>query len=241
MAKRQQIHTFDKDSISRIAESVRVTEGLDDTHPSRNLRRQIPSAGPRRTRFKNTSSSQAPPYAIMAVTGSTTYRGLPVLKIAKPGTTFYRRFLVNGATAVGSGGQGFTQRPGEHYIIGYTGTPANGEGWGPKDGSWLLNLNYPETTIVDEIYNSASTPKLLVGTLHTIDSMIGETTAAISADDIGTNYIVHYGRSQNRNDAGYTTVPSAEFTVEMEDETPIKITFPNGLALAGPLKCEAFA
>jgi len=136
-------------------------------------------------RFYNSAAEEAPAYAIMAVTGVHKLdSGSIILKIDKPSSTFYRRYIVNGPTAVAASNTG-TYQPGPDVKVAYdSGTPANGEGWGPKANQWTVTKNYPATCLIDDIYDS--TNKIAYARLGTIDIIIGKLAGSLSQGSTAT-------------------------------------------------------
>lgn len=132
--------------------------------------------------IKNTSGETCPPFGLLAITGSeqrgTTYKRT-VLLGAKPSTTFYRNYAVNGPTAIPDGRYGrCTRMSGGLWMLYDTGTPANGEGWGPKPGQWDAAKGFPGIT-VEGVKSAERT--LLVGTLHEIREVFGKPQSDIAA------------------------------------------------------------
>ncbi len=60
-----------------------------------------------------------------------------------------------------------------------SGSPALGEGWGPKPGQWTLSKGFPCTTIVDGIWDA--TDKILQGSFGLIDTLLGKASGSITA------------------------------------------------------------
>jgi hypothetical protein len=138
---------------------------------------------------RNTDSGTVPPYGLMAVTDATQPATEPVVKIAKPSTTFTRLYLANGPQPIPANGLGSAQ-PGPIVKFAYdTGTPANGDGWGPKAGQWTATINYPSALSVFGVVDS--TNKIAHGRLDPINSVIGELAGPLTA---GSNATVNiYG------------------------------------------------
>jgi hypothetical protein len=137
--------------------------------------------------FKNDSGEAIPPFAVMAVTAAeldgTTY----ICKVQKPSTTFRRQYLVNGPDEVpyhSIRGYGEAQQGQVVRVFYDTGTPANGEGWGPKPGQWSLSKNYPQTAIAQGVVDSDN--KIMLAHWGPIQSGMGQATAAVTAGATGT-------------------------------------------------------
>lgn len=91
--------------------------------------------------FRNDSGEAIPQYAIMRVTGMVTVNSRSILTVAKP-NTFGSQYshVVNGFVEVASGAYGSCTANFPAKIK-YNGTPAAGEVWGPRSGSWSLEDN----------------------------------------------------------------------------------------------------
>ena len=133
---------------------------------------------------KNTSGEVCPAFGLLAVTGTEmrgdTYKR-PVITCTKPSTTFYIEYMVNGPTAIPAGGYGRATRDASTIWIKYdSGTPANGEGWGPKPGQWTASKGFPGI-LVKGIQSSTNTR--LLGTLAPITKIIGKLAEACSVGE----------------------------------------------------------
>lgn len=135
-------------------------------------------------RFKNSTNETIPPYAVMAVTGHDEDSFGKFTTIAKPGTTFRRRYIVNGPIEVKENRCGTAQAGNIQKILYDTGTPANDEGWGPKPGQWSLSKNYPQTAISQGVVDSDN--KIMLAHWGPIQSGMGQATEAITAGASGT-------------------------------------------------------
>jgi hypothetical protein len=135
--------------------------------------------------FYNNSGEEVPAYAIMAVTGVQELgTGEIVKKIAKPSTTFYREYIVNGSVAVANSSAGIYQKGPEVLVAYDTGTPAVGEGWGPKPGQWTISKNYPQTCCIAGITDAVN--KIVLANLQTINEVIGKLDTALSQGSLAT-------------------------------------------------------
>ncbi len=145
----------------------------------------VDAMGPK---FYNAASTAAPPFALMAVIGIQTLdSGEVVPMVDKPSTTFYRQYLVNGAAEVASETVGIYQDT-EMVRVAYdSGTPAVGEGWGPKAAQWTATKNYPATCLVAGIYDSDA--KIMLARVCTIDRIIGELAEALAPGGTATVHV----------------------------------------------------
>ena len=189
--------------------------------------------------IKNDSGETCPAFGILVITG-TEMRGnefkRPVLIGNKPSTTFYREFVVNGPTPIPAGGYGrCTRGPGACSVKYDTGTPANGEGWGPKPGQWTASKGFPGITC-EGIKDAAR--YILLGTLAPIGTLLGKTTSAITGGTSTTTaYQIWVGTSGSESNGGWTTVPGAISRVDIGSGKFVKLTFVNNGWIMEPLEC----
>jgi hypothetical protein len=106
--------------------------------------------------FKNSTGETIPAFGVMAVTDASRAIQEPYLKVAKPSTTFRRTYVVNGDLAIADGSFGYCHERGTVQVLYDSGTPALGEGWGPKPGQWTLSKFYPATATVAGITDSSA-------------------------------------------------------------------------------------
>lgn len=182
--------------------------------------------------IKNDSGETCPAFGILVITG-TEMRGnefkRPVLIGNKPSTTFYREFVVNGPTPIPAGGYGrCTRGPGACSVKYDTGTPANGEGWGPKPGQWTASKGFPGISC--EGIKSASR-YLMLGTLSPITTLLCKATAQNSAGSLATDtsdYKIYAGTAGSESDAGFTTQPAIYSRSDIMIDEWFYATFRNG-------------
>lgn len=104
------------------------------------------------TPWINDSSETCPPFGCFRVTDSQGY----YVKGAKPDSTIGKSYGFNSQTAVPAGGTGLACF-GPVALAAYDiGTPANGEGWGPKSGQWTLANDGTQIVIIQGIVNTAN-------------------------------------------------------------------------------------
>src|SRR5688500_15942732 len=94
-------------------------------------------------RIRNQANEDIPPFAVLRIAGATQSEGEIVYTVAKPNTTFYRWYLVNGPVALPYGadhadGWGTFLTAGGYVLYDSADTPSLGESWGPQNGSWEL-------------------------------------------------------------------------------------------------------
>lgn len=96
--------------------------------------------------FYNSSGETIPAYAVMRIVGVQTLGSIPVITVAKPSSTFQRRYLINGPLPVsGDANQapnfGTWAEGAAFALYDDADTPAYGEEWGPQSGSWEIKKN----------------------------------------------------------------------------------------------------
>lgn len=98
---------------------------------------ETPPIGPRSIPVRNDSSYEVPAWGVMRVTGVVMSGELAVVKIDRPdGTT--GPHLVNGPIAIAAGGFGRGSVEVVNQVLYDTGTPAVGDGYTPKTGTFTL-------------------------------------------------------------------------------------------------------
>lgn len=133
---------------------------------------------PKIVAFKNVSGETIPGYGVIRITAVTVTDGIVLLSGDKPSTTFAKEYAVNCAADCAADSWGSCYRSGDVLASYDTGTPANGEGWGPKPGQWTLSKGYPGF-IVHGIVDA--TNKILLGSGGTITTLLGKASGAITA------------------------------------------------------------
>jgi hypothetical protein len=141
--------------------------------------------------WRNDAASQCPAYGIIRITGETTSNDQAVLTGDQPNTygSQYSHF-VNGPIPVDAA-SGATKSYGVCTIIGrvcaaYTvgdGTPAFGEQWGPRTGTWLLKKNTGGFMVMG---NVDATAGVVIVTQQPWLRFHGVTDDAIAKDASGT-------------------------------------------------------
>lgn len=145
-------YTFDQQSVRRISDTVRRSEGTN-TSLVGNPSRAISNDGwyP----FKNVGTVTIPPNGVIRVNDDK--EAVPGdkhsvnLKCERPTATFTRTYAVNSSLEVAANGYGLCRLPPFNNVEALfdTGsTPARDQGWGPKPDSFLLWQYYPATAII---------------------------------------------------------------------------------------------
>lgn len=187
--------------------------------------------------FRNDYAGTVPSYGVVAITGvvAVTDTSSTIYTANRPSTTFYQLYGVNSSVEVAEGEYGMLTLSGPCYIAYDSGTPAAGEGWGPKPGQFTLSKGFPSGTVVSGIQDS--TNKWLLGTLAPITCCLVKTTGAVTASSATTSYKIYSGTLGSEADAGFTTVPSALSRTAIATTKWGKITFINNGWELEPLEC----
>lgn len=133
-----------------------------------------------RVPIKNVYAGTIPAYSIMAVVNASRVNGIRYSHVDKPSTTVVWQHLMNGPTPLpqSATGYGFWGMVPGKYL---SGTPANGDVYGPKPSQWELEKDYPGGFIVDGIEDS--TNKILFGRLPLfMPTVLAKCYSAIAAD-----------------------------------------------------------
>lgn len=86
--------------------------------------------------FRNDSGETVPPYAVMRVTGTETVHGQTILTIGKPDGSNQNWYAINGPGQIAANSiAGCTLSPSAIIRV-ESGTPSNGDEWGPSSGNW---------------------------------------------------------------------------------------------------------
>lgn len=115
-----------------------------DLSTQRNPPTQVPGALFYPIPFRNDSGETIPAFAVMRVLPSVSLGSIPMIAVGKPNSTFKRRYLVNGPFPVsGASGQntfglGTWADQSAYVLYDDANTPAEGEEWGPSNGSWKI-------------------------------------------------------------------------------------------------------
>jgi hypothetical protein len=233
------IFGFSKSDAERIAEATRRVLGMPPRGPNQTRRSGL-VWHPKGILFQNDSGESMPPGSLGAIksyqlSGDENYF---FAVIEKPGTTFRRQYLINtGEEAVADGETGFCEFSDTYRIAHDTSwAPATGESGGPKPGSWLLWKGYPAICNVIGRANVAS--DILLGTLSPITTLLCYSTDAITPGPT-TDYVIVSGSMASPVDAGFTTVPSVEFGVDVDSDLLFKATWINNGWIGEPLQCNA--
>ena len=166
---------------------------------------ESPWATKRPIPFTNVSGETIPAFAAMAITGLVYENGIAFLQCDKPSTTFLREYAVNNMFDVPGGLRGTCFRAGDLRVLYDSGTPANGEGWGPKPGQWSLSRGYPGFAIQGVVNSQHRIAKTF---FEPIVQVLVKTTDLVAADATTEDYRVYAGTFGSEADAGFTTVPT---------------------------------
>jgi len=135
--------------------------------------------------FRNDYSGTVPARSVMRITGATSFSSVfggiddqPILTCDRPNTTFYQQYAVCESQDVLTGEYGLCALSGLLEVAYDTGTPAQGEGWGPKPSQFTLSKNYPAAANVVAITDS--TNKYVLCWFGPIVTVFGKTNAEIA-------------------------------------------------------------
>ncbi|HEY1603844.1 MAG TPA: hypothetical protein VGG64_29855 [Pirellulales bacterium] len=138
--------------------------------------------------WRNDGSSTCPAHGVVRITGNTQIgTGDPAVRIItgdQPSTTFSRLYAINSGVPVEDGDTGWLTFDSGAEVAYDTGTPAYGDGWGPKPSQWTLTKNYPETALVFGVQNA--TLKTLDCRWHGIEMVTGKFATGFSKGSSGT-------------------------------------------------------
>ncbi len=134
-----------------------------------------------------------------------------VCKVDRPDTTLRRNYLITGYSAIAAGSVGVAfgfDGPMEAAVD--SGTPANGETWGPKPGQYTLHKGNPGF-LVDGDNGDDS---VAVVRFEAITELLVQATAGASAGSSTAYYKVMTGTLGSETDGGWTSVPAARVRYE---------------------------
>jgi len=137
--------------------------------------------------FRNDSPETVPAYGVMRGTGVVVVEpGRVVLLGDKPtGFGCQQRGLLNGPSPVGAGKYGVCTRTGPAAALYETadGTPAPGERWGPRAGSWKLRKHTGGFLVLGVTRSAAG---LVLVEPAPMQTLLGKTDAAHNRNTLGT-------------------------------------------------------
>jgi hypothetical protein len=190
--------------------------------------------------FKNTSSEEVPPYGVMASTDVEYFQGHDAIKIAKPSTTFRRKHFINGRNDVPVDATDKIQR-GDLLRIAYdTGTPANGEVWGPKPSQWTLAKGYPGYIcqgLVDMGPDWDSSSHIGLWVPEENNTYIGKSNGTIAKGATNGSMNIFVKPSGTWTDTTIAITNCENLTADIEDDTFVSVYFWGGLPIIAPLEC----
>lgn len=88
--------------------------------------------------FKNVSAETIPAFAVMRVTGTIQVEGMTAITCAKPNSSSFSFYVVNGPAAVRAGFFGQCTY-GPSLVVRYSGSPSLDDDLGPTNGSWEIS------------------------------------------------------------------------------------------------------
>lgn len=190
-------------------------------------------------RFTNSTGELIPPHAVMRITGWSASNGAVVYTVAKPSTTFCRRYLVNGPIAVGSAttheGWGTFLGEGGPVMIS-SGIPSEGEEWGATSGQWYLTQNRPGFLAAGSTTTTSGGSTVLIANQLVVQVAYGKADSAINKNSSGT-VRVYGGAFGSESDTSQTIASCYNKTANILDEAEVTVAWPNGKALVANLVC----
>jgi hypothetical protein len=155
--------------------------------------------------FINNNAAQIPAYGVVRATGmSIIEAGRVVLTVDQPNTFGCQaNCFVNGPVAVSAGQYGYATRSGPVVGLYETadGTPAFGEAWGPRNGTWKLKKNTGGFFALGAT-NTALGLALFVP--HPMLTFRGKTTAAAINKGASGSINIYTGALGSETDSGQT-------------------------------------
>ncbi len=200
----------------------------------------IEGDGQRWVLVKNASGYTAPANSVVGVTGVARDAGghtqkRNLLTFERPSTTLRRNYFITGYADIANGSVGVAFGfDGPMEATYDTGTPANGEGWGPKPGQFTLSKGFPGF-LVDGLNADNS---LAVVRIEPITELFGRTTATVAANSISSDYKIYTGAAGGEADSGFSP-PAAYFvtSVAIPSGKKIHLWWTNNSWYAEPLEC----
>jgi hypothetical protein len=189
---------------------------------------------------KNQSGYTAPANSVVAVTGVARDNGghtqrRNLLTVGQPDTTLRRGYLITGYASIPNNTVGLAFGFDGLMEAAYdSGSPTNGESWGPKPGQFTLSRGWPGF-VVDGV-NGDNT--LAVVRFEPIVQLLGKTTAPVSPNSTTTAYQIWTGLQASESNAGYS-VPTAfnRTSASIPSGKFIRLTWMNNSWYIEPLEC----
>lgn len=173
---------FSEGDFNRVREVVRYVESTFP--PSGNGRPRLPPPTPDGIPIYNDTGSTLGKYSLVRPHAIRKVSTKIFIDVKQPDTTLRQNMLVVGDNDVPASSYGLAQRGPQVKVLYDTGTPAIGEGYGPKPSQFTASKNYPCCLICDGIYDSSD--KIMWARLVPIDIVLGKTNASHAAGASGT-------------------------------------------------------
>jgi len=237
-------YTLDFESILRLRRTCESVESV----PVNRVRSLVrPSAGYQQSpglQFKNNSGETAPAGACMRVTGFTDDaeatgggalgKGQPIIKIGKPDATF-GIYVINDMAAIDDGAFGTCYDVGDVPFLYDSGTPARGEGYGPKPSQWSLSKGFPCLVRVYGLHSTSRT--IAYGNLAPITTLLGKSTGAITANSSTSSWQIWTGTTGSEANSTFTA-PSAYSRVAIDSGLFVRASWWNNGWNLEQLQCN---
>lgn len=191
----------------RVANTVRRVDAMPQ--------QQDPLSGPqahfseRGVHWLNDSGEEIPDASIAVIDSyDVTTDNFPLAKLKKPYATFRNQLIITGPGPVEDDAVGFFPAGGLYRVRYDSGTPAFGEGWGPKPGQWTISKGFPGCVI--EGILDATNKIALVSLLSPIVTLLGKASGSITARSgttVGTGSMeIWYNNAGTLTDAGFSDI-----------------------------------
>jgi hypothetical protein len=190
--------------------------------------------------FRNDSGESIPAFALLRPTGWTSVEGLPMLTMGKPNADSQEGLFLNSERSVDTGGFGTCtwDSPGN---VAYTGSsPSNGQTWGGKSGSWLLNSGYGGWLVVGGSH-TARGQNVVYAQRNTARSGIQFWCGEVSGQSVTTtsNTLVTIGSDSVYYKGAIWSLASSELTISATFNARIAMTTTFSPAGAADINCFA--
>jgi hypothetical protein len=189
---------------------------------------------------KNGAGEEIPPCAVMRISSEDLVDGRRVITVAKPDSTFRRRYLVNSPIAIANsssaeGYAGYLVEGG--YVYYNSGTPALDEEWGATASQWYLTQNRPGFIVTAETttFNSKNIVSAKGFLVHMV---FGKADAAIANAASGTVRI-YTGTPGSEADTSLTIASCYNYGEDIADEANVSVGWLHGKPYVQNMSCPA--
>lgn len=188
---------FSESDFARVREVVRYVES--SFPPSGNGRPRLPPPTPDGIPIYNDTGGSLGKYSLVRPNAIRLVEKKIFIDVKQPDSTHSWDYLVVGDNDIPSASYGLAQRGPMVKFLYDTGTPAVGNGYGPKSGQYTAVKNYPECLIVAGIYDAGD--KIAWGRLKPIEELIGKLDGSLSQGSTAT-VSIWIGAGGSESDSG---------------------------------------